>query len=104
MTVTFAVGLKGKTEKPYGPGAKIVEGAITGGSGAAGHSIDAGDIDLKTIYSLYAHGAADVEFCVHVGTFTAGGVANNYATIAAHVIGGTTTALMGTYRILAIGE
>ena len=97
---TFAVGLKGKTEKPYGPGAKIVEGAITGG-----RTVNAKDIGLKTIYTLFAHSGQGTEIGVHVGTFTAGDIAaENYATMRAHVTGGTTDIYIGTYRIFAIGE
>ena len=102
--VTFAVGLRGQTEKPHGLGAKIVEGSITGASGETSATVNAGDIELKTIYSLCAHSGLGTEMSVHVGTFTPGAYADNYATVLAHTMGTTHRAAIGTFRIFAIGE
>ena len=97
---TFAVGLEGKTEKPYGPGAKIVEGTITGGQ-----TVNAKDIGLKTIHTLYAHSGKGTQIAVHVGTFTAGDIAaENYATMRSYAPGSSGGVYIGTYRIFAIGE
>ena len=104
--VTFTVGLRGQTEKPHGLGPKIVEGEITGASGDIGVSIDAKDIELRTIYHLQVVGYnAGTHFIVKLGTFTPGDIAAaNYASVAASGIGTSLEAPLGTFRIFAIGE
>ncbi len=105
MAITFSVGLRGKTERPYGLGAKIVEGEITGASGKTSATVNASDIGLKTIYHLHALAGEGTLLCPVIGTFTAGDrAAENYATIRAYTIGTTHRAKMGTFRIFAIGE
>ena len=105
---TFTVGLRGQTEKPHGPGARIVEGEITGASGDTATTIDAKDIELRTIYNLQVVGyTTGTHYTVKLGTFTPGDIAAaNYASVTAY--GGTegpqVAVKLGTFRIFAIGE
>lgn len=100
MTGTFAVGLKGKTSKPYGPGMKIVEGAITGGSSEHTLTVDAKDIGLSRIYSAFANGYDNKAYACHVGS--AGELGNYVVVKIAGPSAGTHD--LGTFRILAVGE
>ncbi|MCK4730990.1 MAG: hypothetical protein KAT65_00900 [Methanophagales archaeon] len=110
MTVTFAAGLKGKTGATHGPGARIVEGEIKGTSGLHGAKIVPKDLELRTIYNLTVTSASTGTFYIsQVATFTAGGYEANYASVAAYGVGlGSSgpllAALLGTYRVFAIGE
>ena len=97
MATTFAVGLKGKTSKPYGPGMKIVEGAVTGGSGQGTFVVNAKDVGLSRIYSAFANGPANRTYSCHVGS---AGELDNYVQVATN--GSLVT--VGTFRMLAIGE
>jgi len=97
MTTTFTVGLKGKAEKAYGPGMKIVEGEITGGSGQGTFVVNAKDVGLSRIYSAFANGPVNRTYSCHVGS---AGELDNYVQVATD---GSAVAV-GTFRMLAIGE
>ena len=109
MATTFTVGLKGQTEKPHGIGARIVEGEIKGGSGDTAMTINAKDINLRTIYNLQVVGyTTGTHYTVKLGTFKTGDhAAENYASVTAY--GGTAShgqvaVNLGTFRVLAVGE
>lgn len=104
MTVSFTLGLKGKTGLTHGPGARIVEGEIKGGAGVTAMNITPKDLELRTIYSLFASSSnAGTYFIPKVGTFTPGDYAANYASVTAYGTGGAPVNL-GTFRVFAIGE
>ena len=103
---TFTVGLKGQTVKPHGPGARIVEGEITGSTAVTGVTINAKDIGLQTIHNLHASGYnAGTSFIVKLGTFIPGDkTAANYASVTAYGLGSVAAVNLGTFRVLAVGE
>ena len=89
------------------PGMKISQYEVSGGT-YVGLTIGAKDIGLSSIYSMTVNKKAldaqiGTEYAVAIGTFLAGVGDANYATIRAHVTGGTTPTELGTMLVFAIG-